>query len=38
MERNDQSRQILGSCLRINTDNTEHAKALDGRLVEQRGN
>lgn len=30
--RNEESRQILGSDLRINTDSTE--KPVDGRLVE----
>lgn len=33
--RNEESRQILGSDLRINTDSTD--KPVDGRLVEYRG-
>lgn len=34
VERNEEGRQILGSYLGINTDNTENTVALDGRLVE----
>lgn len=34
VKRNKEGRQILGSYLRINTDNTENAVALEGRLVE----
>lgn len=34
VERNEEGRQILGSYLGINTDNTENTVALDGRLAE----
>lgn len=32
VERDEESRQIVGSDLRINTDNTENAVSLDRRL------